>query len=258
MLSEAFILLSPPLWPAESSHTLQISSLLIVHIPLLGVTWESWTCLEPVGEGQALFYVLAPKLFLMGLEFLWAGAPGLTAGTISQQWPGKMCCRWQGQLSLWGIEGAIRRAVKVVPSLNGSFPPEEISYCPCICWLSFSETQMLFLALKRVLALKLDRIHPIRISLEVEFGKSPVSILCLMGGCQTAWINSVSGGSNGVYNPSALGAALDTLSFLYRAWSAYKMCGGCGCKQGYSSPCKHQPFKRRCQVRFLNWEGQVA
>lgn len=60
---------------------------------------------------------------------------------------------------------------------KGSFPPEEISYCPCVCWLSFSETQVLFLALKRVLALKLDRIHPVRISLEVEFGKSPVSIL---------------------------------------------------------------------------------
>uniref|UniRef100_A0A8C3NIC8 Uncharacterized protein n=1 Tax=Geospiza parvula TaxID=87175 RepID=A0A8C3NIC8_GEOPR len=29
-----------------------------------------------------------------------------------------MCCRWQGQLSLRGIEGPIRRAVKVVPSLN--------------------------------------------------------------------------------------------------------------------------------------------
>jgi len=58
----------------------------------------------------------------------------------------------------------------------------------------------------------------------------------------------VSGGSNGVHNPGALGAALDTFSFLYRAWSAYKMCGGCGCKQGYSSSCKHQPFKRRCQV----------
>lgn len=88
-----------PASAAENSRTLQISSLLIVHIPLLSVTWESWTCPEPVGEGQALFYVLAPKLFLMGLEFLRAGAPGLTAGTVSQQWPGKMCCRWQGQLS---------------------------------------------------------------------------------------------------------------------------------------------------------------
>lgn len=114
---------------AENSHTLQISSLLIVPIPLLSVTWESCTCWEPVGEGQALFYVLAPKLYLMGLEFLGAGAPGLTAGTVSQQWLGKMCCRWQGQLSPSACEAlresSKRRAVKVVPSLNGSFPPQK-------------------------------------------------------------------------------------------------------------------------------------
>lgn len=70
----------------------------------------------------------------MGLEFLQAGAPGLTAGmaccsitTVA----GENVLQMVGAAfppSVQGIEKAMRRAVKVVPCLMVP-SPEEISYC---------------------------------------------------------------------------------------------------------------------------------
>lgn len=92
---------------------------------------------------------------------------------------------WENVLQIVGaafppsIETArreIRRAVQVVPCLT-FLSPADISYRLVSADPPSANPKVLLLGVKRARALKLDRIHPSRISPREEFGSSPVAIL---------------------------------------------------------------------------------
>lgn len=83
---------------AENSYTFQIFLLLIVYIPLLSVTWRSFPADQgPVGKDKPFSTHSHLNYFWWDLNFFkqvpqdWQLA---WHAAVSQQWPGKMCCRW--------------------------------------------------------------------------------------------------------------------------------------------------------------------